>query len=108
MGSDGLREDVEAEPLQDSHTMVKAGLLEVQSPDGLMVAPPIQRLPSVLCCTLECAWVRSTFRSKRRASTKRFKAMKRQPTVCSHVSGRRNAGFPTSRETHGNGVPVLL
>jgi hypothetical protein len=62
MESDGLREDVEAELLQDSHTMVKAGLLEVQSPDGLTVAPPIQRLTSVLFCTRECGSVRSTFR----------------------------------------------
>ena len=77
MESDGLREDVEAELLQDSHTMVKAGLLEVQSPDGLAVAPPIQRLTSVLCCTRECGSVRSTFRSKRRASTRRLKAMKK-------------------------------
>jgi hypothetical protein len=64
MESNGLREDVEAEPLQDSHTMVKAELLEVQSPDGLVVAPPIQRLTSVLFCTRECGSVRSTFRGR--------------------------------------------
>lgn len=64
MESDGLREGVEAESLQDSHTTVKAGLLEVQSPDGLAGAPPIQRLTSVLFRTLECVLVRSTFRGK--------------------------------------------
>ena len=64
MESDGLREDVKAELLQDSHTTVKAGLLEVQSPDGLMGAPPIQRLTSVLFCTAECVWVSGTFRRR--------------------------------------------
>jgi hypothetical protein len=77
MESDRLREDVNAELLQDSHTTFKAGLLEVQSPDGLMGAPPIQRLTSVLFCIAECDWVSGTFRRKRRASTRRLKVMKR-------------------------------
>ena len=64
MESESLREDVNAELSQDSHTTVKAGLLEVQTPDGLKGAPPIQRLTSVLCCTRECGSVRSTFRRK--------------------------------------------
>jgi hypothetical protein len=64
MESDGLREDVEVALSQDSHTTVKAELLKVQSPDGLMAAPPIQRLTSVLFCTPECVWVRSTFRRR--------------------------------------------
>ena len=34
MESDSLREDVKAELLQNLHTTVKAGLLEVQSPGG--------------------------------------------------------------------------
>jgi hypothetical protein len=64
MESESLREDVNAELSQDSHTTVKAGLLEVQSPDGLMGAPPIQRLTSVLFCIAECVWVSSTFRRR--------------------------------------------
>jgi hypothetical protein len=64
MESDGLYEGVDVELSQDSHTKVKAGLLEVQSPDGLTAAPPIQRLTSVLFCTSECVWVSSTFRRR--------------------------------------------
>ncbi len=64
MESDGLREGVDVELWQDSHTMAKAELLKVQSPDGLTGAPPIQRLKSALFCTPECVWVRSTFRRR--------------------------------------------
>jgi hypothetical protein len=103
-----LQESVVVQAPLDPLDMVKAVLLELQSPDGARISP-IGRTLVTRCHTLpqsdvlaEATLVRGRF------PVRDDKGMSGAPKSSYYELGQRNVGLPTGGDPYGNGVPIVV